>query len=514
MRAVVYARYSSDKQSDSSLADQARNCRRRAEAMNAEVVRIYEDAAISGARNDRPQYRRMLEDAVAGGFDILMVDDLSRLSRDTVESETAIRHLEFEGVRIIGVCDGYDSEMFGRKLTRGMRALVNEIYLDDLRDKVHRSLTGKALKGLSAGGLAYGYRTEQDAEGKRHVIDEEQAAVVRWIFERYAAGWSPKRIAADLNERGVPSPRGKSWAASAIAGHYGKGTGILANEQYLGRLIWNRSQWVKNPDTGKRERRERPRSEWIVHEASELRIVSDTLWQAVQNRRRKSTQSQRRPRQKFLFSGLLTCGCCNGPFSIINAGYYGCSWFRNRGPAICGQKRMAKRETLERVLLRDIKTMLLDDKLRDVYKAEVRRLLAAEAQADTTGNLQRRLLQIETRIARAVEAMLSIGTSEAMESALKKAELEKRKLEFQLRQTKPRTAPVFVDTLDGMFDDVVENLESVVGEDVDEARAALRGIVGDEIVIVPRDGALWAKIKPRLAGLHHHYGLNGSGGRI
>lgn len=91
MRAAIYARFSSDRQSVSSLADQGRNCRRRAEAMKAEVVETYEDAAISGARNDRPEYIRMLEGAKAGKFEILLVDDLSRLARDSVESERAIR---------------------------------------------------------------------------------------------------------------------------------------------------------------------------------------------------------------------------------------------------------------------------------------------------------------------------------------------------------------------------------------------------------------------------------------
>lgn len=97
---------------------------------------------------------------------------------------------------------------------------------------------------------------------------------------------------------------------------------------------------------------------------------------------------------------------------------------------------------------------------------------------------------------------------------LKKSEQRKREFELQLRQSESATPPIVVKTLDGMFDDLVENLEAVVNEDIDEARTALRDLVGGEIAIAPRDGELWVKIKPRLAGPYHRYGLNGSGGRI
>jgi DNA invertase Pin-like site-specific DNA recombinase len=94
MRAAIYCRFSSDKQREPSITDQARNCERRATAEEWPIAVHFKDEAISGSHSDRPGYQAMLRAALAGDFEILLLDDLSRLSRDSVESETAIRRLE------------------------------------------------------------------------------------------------------------------------------------------------------------------------------------------------------------------------------------------------------------------------------------------------------------------------------------------------------------------------------------------------------------------------------------
>jgi site-specific DNA recombinase len=146
LRAVTYSRYSSDMQRATSIVDQERLCRRRADAEGWKIVASYADDAISGSDNRRPQYLAMLQAAARKEFDVLIVDDLSRLTRDSVEQETAIRRLEFQGIRIIATADGYDSESKSRKIQRGFKGLMNEMFLDDLRAKVHRGQEGQALK--------------------------------------------------------------------------------------------------------------------------------------------------------------------------------------------------------------------------------------------------------------------------------------------------------------------------------------------------------------------------------
>ena len=114
----------------------------------------------------------MLEQAIAGRFTTLIIEGLDRLSRDQVEQERIVRRLEYRGVRIVGVSDGYDSNAgSSRKLVRGMRGLVNEIYLDDLRAKTHRGLAGQIERGFHAGGLSFGYRSLQVEGGFRLEVD-------------------------------------------------------------------------------------------------------------------------------------------------------------------------------------------------------------------------------------------------------------------------------------------------------------------------------------------------------
>jgi site-specific DNA recombinase len=236
-------------------------------------------------------------DAAAREFDALIVDDLSRLSRDQVESERSIRRLEYGGVRIIGVSNGYDSHSKSRKVQRGVRGLMNEIYLDDLKDKTHRGLAGQAIKKFWAGGKPYGYRLVQLKDearldgygnatviGTRLEVDQDQKSVVREIFTLYANDYSQRAIAAQLKERGIASP-GSSWRGRTVrrtAGWLGSTiNAFVANELYRGRLHWNKSEWRKNPDTGRRTTRARPQSKWISHDMPALRIIDEALWERV-----------------------------------------------------------------------------------------------------------------------------------------------------------------------------------------------------------------------------------------
>jgi DNA invertase Pin-like site-specific DNA recombinase len=125
MKAAIYCRYSTDKQREASIEDQARNCRRLIEREGWTVTKTYQDQAAAGSRADREGYQAMLADAKASKFNVLAVDDISRLSRDQVEAETAFRRLEHWGVRVIGVTDGYDSEAPSRKVHRAVKNLMN-----------------------------------------------------------------------------------------------------------------------------------------------------------------------------------------------------------------------------------------------------------------------------------------------------------------------------------------------------------------------------------------------------
>lgn len=363
MRIAAYLRYSTEMQSAASLADQLRNVRAYCERAGWPDPVVFEDRAISGSRADRPGYRRML--AEIAGFDALVVDDLTRLSRDSVEAQQQIKRLRFAGVRVVAISDGIDTAEKSHKLGVGLKGLMGELYLDDLRDRTHRGLTGRALAGASAGGLPYGYRVTE--KGQR-AIDETQADVVRRIYAEYLAGFTARDIAGRLNADGIPSGRGSTWCASAIHGDTRRGIGILANPVYMGRQVWNRSTWVKDPDTGRRLRRERPQSEWITTDLPELAIIPRQTWDAAQRRLtgRASPGVRGGQKSKHLLSGLLRCGECGGPLVVINRVQYGCARAKDRGT--CSGSIRISRIDAERSMLAGLVGQLRSEEAFKTYQ--------------------------------------------------------------------------------------------------------------------------------------------------
>ncbi|EYD74356.1 recombinase [Rubellimicrobium mesophilum DSM 19309] len=283
--AAIYTRYSSDRQRDASLEDQERGGRKRAADLGLDVVAIYADRAISGAEFLRPDFQRLIEDARRKRFLVVIAESLDRFSRDQEHIAGFYKQMRHLGVRIITVAEGEINE-----LHIGLKGTMNALYLKDLGEKTHRGLEGRIKEGKSAGGNAFGYqvvkRFAPDGTPERgdRSIDPGQAEVVRRIFEEYASGLSSRAIAARLNEDGIPGPSDDGWGASTIHGNRERGTGILNNELYIGRLIWNRQSYRKDPTTGKRQAHLNPPSEWLTESVPHLQIVEQELWNRVRER--------------------------------------------------------------------------------------------------------------------------------------------------------------------------------------------------------------------------------------
>ncbi|TWA58589.1 DNA invertase Pin-like site-specific DNA recombinase [Azospirillum brasilense] len=346
-RVALYARYSSDNQSAASIEDQLRICREHVGREGWTVAACYHDAAISGASMVlRPGIQTLLADARCSRFDVVLAEALDRVSRDQADVATLFKHLRFAGLRLVTLAEGDISE-----LHVGLKGTMNALFLKDLAAKTHRGLRGRVEKGKAGGGLCYGYdvvkRLGSDGEPVRgeRTVNEAQAAVVRRVFRDFAAGISPRTIARRLNDEGVPGPDGALWTDSTLRGHAKRGTGFLNNELYIGRLVWNRQRYVKDPTTGKRVSRINPPEAWIVTEVPALRIIDDALWHAAKARQEALAVAHAGPiaavraafatraanplnaahRPRSLLSGLLVCGCCGGPFTLRGQGRYGCS---------------------------------------------------------------------------------------------------------------------------------------------------------------------------------------------
>lgn len=202
-RVAIYARYSTDLQSDTSIEDQVRICMRFAESKGWQVVQTYSDHAVSGANMMRPGIQSLMADARSSQFDIVVAEAQDRLSRDMEDMARLYKHLTFAEQDIYTVSEGHITQMHV-----GIGGMMSEMYLSELRRKTHRGLEGRALAGKCAGG--------------------------------------------------------KAWGATTIYGNRQRGTGILNNELYIGRQIWNKQRYVKSPETVKRVAKPNPPEKWIV----------------------------------------------------------------------------------------------------------------------------------------------------------------------------------------------------------------------------------------------------------
>jgi len=214
MKAAIYARYSSENQSEKSIDDQIRMCRKYCTENEITVCEnhLYTDEALSGSLINRPGLQALEKAAENKEFDCVLVDDLSRLSRSNHQMLTLVLKFNYLQIKIISVADGICTDDENSKLGIQIRGLVNELYLDDLRKKTMRGLEGQKLRGYSAGENVYGYSTQPVGElklnkrgqakyeGKVHKINPEEAEIIRRIFREFISGNSIHKIAVKLNE--------------------------------------------------------------------------------------------------------------------------------------------------------------------------------------------------------------------------------------------------------------------------------------------------------------------------
>ena len=370
MRVAIYARYSSDLQNPRSIEDQIAICKDYASKNNYEIVNTFTDAAISGATLNRPGIQALLQST---GYDAVLCEALDRLSRDLADIATIQKRLTFADKQIITLDDGIVNDVHV-----GVKGMLNQLFLQQLAKKTHRGLQGKVSQGLSAGGISYGYDIDnklvkgQLMRGGRS-INSDHAVIIRRIFIDYAINdKSPRTIAKELNNEEIPFLNGKQWNVTTISGNRRRGTGIINNELYIGRLVWNKLKYKKDPVTGKRASFLRPQHEWHIKELPELRIIDDGLWQAVKQKQKQldARDSDYKPKKRatYMMSNLIKCSCCGSGVAMRNAVSYACSRAKNKGT--CDNNAYVKREKLEQSVLSIIIDELLTSDVIDTVVVE------------------------------------------------------------------------------------------------------------------------------------------------
>lgn len=383
MRVAIYARYSSENQSERSIDDQIRVCQKYINSSNHSLDQrhIFTDEAISGSIINRPGLQALERAMENREFDAVAVDDLSRLSRSNHQMLTLVNQFAFHQVKIISVSDGIVTDDDNSKLGIHIRGLINELYLDDLKKKTMRGLEGQKLRGFSAGESVYGYKShpvgelrlnkkgQPKYEGMIHKIFEEEAYIIRRIYQMFLEGKSINGIVKELNITGTPTRKNQKggWCTSTISR-------VLKNEKYKGLWIWRKEKNVRDPISGRRKKVVRAKHEQISSFREDLVIIDQDTWDRVQGRWKEFENScpkigeskSKGPFRSYvhtspnnLLAGLLKCKCCGGAMVQVSGkggGYYGCY---NNKRKTCNNKLMIQRKKVEEHILEHLKVELL-----------------------------------------------------------------------------------------------------------------------------------------------------------
>ncbi len=514
LKVALYARYSSDNQRDASIEDQLRLCRLHAAKQGWTVVDSYSDRAISGASLLRPGIQELIQDAQRRRFQIVLSEAMDRLSRDQEDIAGLFKRMEFADVRIVTLSEGDVSH-----LHVGLKGTMNALFLKDLADKTRRGQRGRVEKGKAGGGLCFGYdvvRTMgvdgQHTTGERRV-NEAEAEIVRRIFREYAGGGSSRRIALDLNAAGIAGPQGRAWGASTIHGNVQRRNGVLNNELYVGRLIWNRQRFLKDPDSGKRIARPNLEAEWVMQDVPELRIVDDALWRSVRERQASLQITPRemaanplaeRRRPKHLFAGLTRCGCCGGGYAMISKDLLGCASARNKGT--CDNRVNIRRNALEASVLNGLRQHLIEPVLFGEFCAEFTRevnRLRMEAGASLEA-ARSELTRIDRDLDKLIKLILAsddLDASKRVMQQMKNLESRRDELERMLAEAE-EPPPLLHPSLAEIYRARVAALSEALGRQDTRAEAAqvVRSLVS-AIELVPEGGQLAIVLRGDLAAM-------------
>ena len=514
MRAATYARYSSDLQRPASIEDQVRRCRAEIASRGWSEVAAFSDREIAGTvAHRRPDYQRLLAAAKAKQFEVVVVDELSRLTRDSEELAGLRKRLQFWGVHL-RTLDGLDTVASPQSAAPMMlaKSFVNEAELEANAHRSRRGLEGRVLAGYHAGGAPYGYRTRAahadkpgdpagtgPVIGYEYLIHDGEADVIRRIFQMYAAGMSSRRIAAALNAEGVPPPgarwsnrRGvgnRTWSYSAIAGNPKRGLGILNNVKYVGRLTWNRTTWPRDPEQdGKQVRREVPKDEWVTGDAPELRIVPQDLWDAAkarqEQRSRDGTRSAAHWRNRRLLSGLLICSKCGGSYVLRGKNTYGCSTRQNRGEVVCDCTVTVNAAAAEQAVLGELEDLFCTDGFLDRLVQRVQRRWRDARTAQTRHrssmqSLRDELAQVEGEIQHFVKAIGKGLLVDDLAGEMRTAEARRERLVQEIAAAEGADAPAALTVLPATVRRLVSDLPAMLASgQTEHVKSALKRLVG------------------------------------
>ena len=418
MKAVIYARYSSDNQREESIEGQLRDCMQYAEYNDIQVVGSYIDRAMSAKTDNRPNFQQMIKDSTKRLFDVIIVWKLDRFARNRFDSAYYKNILKKNGVRVISAKESISEGAEGIILESVLEGYA-EYYSVELAEKVNRGMTDNALKAMSNGGITpLGYYLDDE----QHLqIDERKAPFVREIFQRYADGEMIKTIIDDMNARGVgitvrmKKKAGKKAYEKPLG--YNNVRRMLSNRKYIGEY----------------------RFKDIVIEDAIPAIIDKDLFEKVQKRIAVNTRTPaiHKAEDEYLLTTHLFCGKCKA-MMIGDSGkgkkgtiyhYYKCVNTKKRHT--CDKKAIGK-EKIENAVIKAVMDKIMDDKLMEQLSYK---LYDLQMQGSSIlPALQAQLSDVDSGIDNMLNAIQQGIVLESTKKRLSDLENRKKELEIEIAQ--------------------------------------------------------------------------------
>ncbi len=455
--AVIYARYSSDSQTEQSIEGQLRVCQQYAKNNDILIVDTYIDRAMTGTNDARPDFQRMIKDSSKKQWDYVLVYKLDRFSRNKYETTIHKHTLKENGIKVLSAMENIPDTPEGiilESLLEGM----NAYYSAELSQKVLRGLKESYLKGNYTGGSQlYGY----DVVNKKNVINPNEAEIVKEIFTKYAQGFTAIDIANDLQNRGIRTKKGKYIDVRNLYK-------MLCNTKYNGR--------IKHGDT--------------VYTNIYPAIIDDITWQRVQDVRNSNKHAPGRKKDifDFLLSGKLICGDCKSQMVGISGTshtgkthyYYHCL-SRRRKTHKCTFKALNKKYLEDLVMHITWLVLCENSTISEIARWVINQHEQLNKQNDILKSLESKrtsALKASNNLISAIEQGI---ITEQTKIRLKELESQISQLDFDIEQEKQRSYTFLTQ------EKIEQYLKSVICGDI-ESLAVRKNIVKAfirEIIVYP-----------------------------
>lgn len=464
MRVVAYARYSSNNQREESIDAQLRAIEEYAKQNNMIIVKTYIDRAMSGTKDDRPEFMQMIMDSKKKIFDAVIVHKLNRFSRNKYDAAKYKHKLQRNNVKLLSVLERLDDSP---------ESIVMESLLMGMAEYESKNLAREVMKGSLEnartarhnGGLPpLGYTV--DPKTQLYLINEETAPIIRFVYDSYISGIGYNEIVNELNKRGTKTAKGNKFTVSTVKD-------ILKNEKYIGTYTYNKAE-SKNVDGKRNSHRCKSENQIIKIENGMPAIIDKKDFEEVKRimDRNKRIHNTYNAKETYLLSGIIECGECG---SKMNGNI---SYYKNNGEKLryimyrCTSKsgeskehtKSIKRDIIEEYILTEMERVIFSEQAINYLVKELSKFSNAKGKQmqDELKFTKNKLAKIEKDIENILLAVAEGNRHASLMDRLAKLEEEKESLVIEIEETKlsyPQTEPITASYLKKIFKEHKKILE-------------------------------------------------------